>query len=95
LLLTAIASSFRVLAGLEFLLISLELARLIRSGVLELVLNLFTLSHEQVEEVSALLLHVLLVLVDEHWLHDELVEPMQVLHAAPVSSFGFLGGTIL
>jgi len=93
--LTTVASSFCILTSLQFLLVSLELAWRIGSGVLELVLNLFTLSHEQVEEVSALLLHVLLVLVDEHWLHDELVEPMEVLHAAPVSSFGFLGGTIL
>ena len=90
-LLTAVASPVRVLIILQLLLLSL--AGPVRSIVFELVLNLFTLSHEELEEILALLLHVLLILVDEQWLHDQLVEAVQVLHAAPVSSFGFPGST--
>ena len=38
--------------------------------------DLIALFHEQLEELHRLLLHVLLIFVDEDWLHDELVKTM-------------------
>ena len=54
--------------------------------VSELLFDLVSLLHEEVEELLALLLHVLLVLVDEDRLHYQLVEPMQVFSASSVDS---------
>lgn len=54
------------------------------------MLNLRSLVHEQIEELLALLLHVTLVVIDEQWLHDELVEPVQVLGAAGIVSLRFI-----
>ena len=36
--------------------------------------DLIALFHKQLEELHRLLLHVLLIFVDEDWLHDELVK---------------------
>ena len=50
------------------------------------LLNLGALVHEEIKELLALLLHVALVVVNEEWLHDELVKSMQILATASVVS---------
>ena len=51
---------------------------------MELLLYFLTLIHEQLEEILALFLHVLFILVYEDWLHYQLIEPMHVLGAAAI-----------
>jgi len=54
-----------------------------------LLLDLRSLVHEQIEELLALFLHVALIVVNEQWLHDQLVKPMQILRATRVVSLRF------
>ena len=53
------------------------------------LLDLRSLVHEQIEELLALFLHVALIVVNEQWLHDELVKSMQILGATRVVSLRF------
>ena len=53
------------------------------------LLDLRSLVHEQIEELLALFLHVALIVVNEQWLHDELVKSMQILGAPRVVSLRF------
>ncbi len=53
--------------------------------------NFVSLFHKQLKELLALLLHVLLVLVDEDWFHYQFVESVEILCAASMHSLLLVG----
>jgi hypothetical protein len=55
---------------------------LVHSLSLEFHFNLVTLLHEKIKKLFRLLLHVFFIFVNENRLHDELIEPIEVLNAA-------------